>query len=187
MTTHLIFPSDGNDAPAPSGDELALYNKAGQLYARSGLGIQPLLGYSRAYAQLVEEQPTGISGGTAPSTSAWFTRTINAVRYNDGIVSGLAANTWTLPAGIYDVLAWVPISPTISSGLVAARLWPTALQGQGAIAGPQPGVWIMGRISLAEPTALRLESRTSTAANLGLAVGFGPVEVYTTINIWKVN
>lgn len=186
MTTHIIFPSDGNDPYPPNGDEVALYNKLGRLYARSAVGIQPLIGYSRGYAQLVEEQPTGTSGGTVPYATTWFIRNINTIRYNEGIVDKLVNNVWTMLAGTYDVLAWVPIIPN-NNGVAAARIWSTFLhlQGQGSTAATQ-GIWIMGRVKFLKPTNLRLECFVSSSASLGTAIGVGPVETYSIVNFWKV-
>lgn len=187
MTTHLIFPSDGSDAPAPSGDELALYNKAGQLYARSGLGIQPLLGYTRGYVQVAHQLPAGTVAGAPGSTSAWFARVLNTVWYND-IGATLANNTLTVPAGVYDVLAW---ATKIDGGTAKIAIWDQSLgyliYGLNNMAGNDIPLQAHGRINLPAGGALQLQMRVSAGGNLGNAYNVGAPEIYALLSLWKVN
>ena len=108
--------------------------------------------------------------------------------------ASLASNKITLPAGTYFIYARVPAmnvdrhksrlrNVTDSSDTLIGSntyLTPSNVMGDS---------WIIGRFTIAGTKDFEIQYRNQTVASnvgLGLGVGYGVLEVYTDVQIWKV-
>lgn len=146
-------------------------------------------------AVVEEQQSSGTNGGTFTAGS-WATRVLNTeVADPDGIVS-LASNVFTLEAGTY-LIRWS--APAFRVDNHQSRLYNVTLgaavgYGQGsrsANAGTYTQNASSGSavVALTGSTGFRIEHQCSTTqatTGLGLGLGFGGVEVFTTVEIVKL-
>lgn len=143
-----------------------------------------------------EEQVSGTDGGTHTSGS-YVTRVLNTVLTNEITGASLASNQILLPTGEYFILARAPhyntAGGTHKAKLVNATDTADLLVGAsvelGAATDTTSYAWVTGRFSLAASKACEITHRTTVTKNttgLGGAAGFGEVEVYTDVLIWKV-
>lgn len=142
-----------------------------------------------------EEQPSGTHGGTATAGS-YLTRVLNTVLTNTISGASLASNQITLPAGTYEIDASVP---GFICGGFKAKLY-NVTDGADLIIGNfgsasvpyQTGDFctVRGRFTLAATKALDLRMRcnvTRATDGLGVALGYGDVEVYADVFIKKIS
>ncbi len=142
-----------------------------------------------------DEKASGTHGGTFTS-AAWRTRDLNTVKAN--LISGalVGSNQVTLPAGTYWLEATAP-GYSVNSHQLRWRNTSdntTTLVGQscdGASGAPssQTHASVCGRFTIAGSKNFELQHRcdlTEGTVGFGAACGFGEVEVYSELKIWKV-
>ena len=147
------------------------------------------------YLHVREEQASGTAGGTSTSAT-YHVRTLNTtVGANSIIGASLASNIVTLPAGTYEVVA---SAPAAAAGVHKLSLYNDSdavdiLVGSNA-AGPTPtGVQThslcQGRFTLAATKNVKLRHYIGNglaSSGLGAAVSSGQVEVYASLQLWRV-
>lgn len=144
-----------------------------------------------------EEQSQGTNSQSATTTGSWITTVVNTEKTNEISGASLASNEITLPAGTYEIEAFVPLYQTFSGGSnsAKARLFDQTntavlLYGTHASAGSASSAnaslvsVIRGRFTLAGSAALRIQ-HYKTAANVPVAFSQG-TEVYTDVMIRKI-
>ena len=149
--------------------------------------------FGTALLHVRDEKSSGTDGGTN-TTGSFVTRTLNTVMTNEISGASLASNKITLPAGTYFIYARVPAfnvdrhktklrNTTDSSD--------TLIGSNSYVSGSsiQVDSWIIGRFTIAGTKEFEIHYRNQTAitsTGLGLGVGYGVLEVYTDVQIWKV-
>lgn len=149
-------------------------------------GVEPawvMLGRMHA----VDEKPSGIGGG-ASVVGSYVTRELNTVRSNTIAGASLSANKVTLPPGRYRIRGIPGIGDygvRNKSRLVNDTSGSVLAFGVSS-AGPASEVCVEIILSIA--SAIHLEHRLSAngSANLGAALSYGDVEVYSQLIIEKV-
>lgn len=139
-----------------------------------------------------DQKATSTNGGS--SSASTQVRTLNTVVLNGITGASLATNAITLPAGTYEIVAKVPAYNASRHGafLRVAGGGALVIEGTAELSGSnaQTSSYIIGRFTLASPTAVEVAHKISVAqASDGLGVSAqitGVVEVYTDVHIWKV-
>lgn len=144
---------------------------------------------------LADEKANGTAGGTCTAGS-WFTRTLNTVWENSITGASLSSDQFTLPAGKYLIRGR---SPGVATNRLQARLYNVTdaavsrygSNGYGSQTAPntQTESVIAAIVTIAASKAFRIEHQCNTtkATNgLGLEGSFGGVEIYTTVEITKL-
>lgn len=147
------------------------------------------------YLHVREEQANGTNGGTSTSATQ-HVRVLNTTVGTNSIPSAsLASNIVTLPAGTYEFRAEAPCPNGSAHKLSLYNDSDSTdiLVGVSVSSASSAGVSVLaicsGRFTLATAKNIKLRHYISTgfATNgLGLAVGSGSVEVYASLQIWKV-
>ncbi len=147
------------------------------------------------YALLQEQQASGVAGGTFTS-GAWRTRTLNTeVADLDGIVS-LAANQFTLAAGTYTIRAIAAGHVVDQHKLALYTISDAAYTAYGtsskasSTSDGQTYAELVTQFTIAVPKIFELHHRCSTTAatnGFGRNCGFGVIEIYAQVEIWKAN
>lgn len=146
------------------------------------------------YMQVNETQAQNTAGG-ATVAATWQTRTLNTILVSTITGATLGSNQITLPAGTYYISATAP-AYAINGHRI--RVWNVTdglqlLIGQGEYtnAATQTNALVTGRFTLGSSKAIRIDHYTqSTRATNGLGVqvnASGYSEIYTTVEIWKLN
>ena len=145
-------------------------------------------------AYLSEVQASNTNGGASVATT-WTTRTLNTLVDSTGIVTSLASNQFTLPAGTYNVKAFSPQNSTnghkcrirnITDGTTLV-VGETAYNST-AVSLNCPAI-LEGEFTLTSSKALALQyySVISQGTNgLGISVNSGEVEVYGRVVLTKI-
>lgn len=134
------------------------------------------------------------SASGALTAATWVTRTISSISSDvDTIITSLAANKFTLPAGRYKILVVASAYKTDkhravlcdNTGAVAG----TVVDGVGGFASNGDSVQsvslISGEFTLASATALHIEHYAdTTVASVGQGNGYAP---HMTIDLWRLN
>lgn len=145
-------------------------------------------------AYLSDVKPSGTAGGS--SVIGTQTRTLNTIVDNTGIVTSLASNQFTLPAGTYQIEA---SAPGYNTGLLKARVRnitdsTTAIIGSSeythttSVAGSMRSV-LVGEITITTSKTFELQMYTGGAQatnGLGVAAVTGESEVYSQVKITKI-
>jgi hypothetical protein len=148
-------------------------------------------------ATLSDVKASGVGGGTA-TAGAYQTRTLNTLSDPTGIVTSLASNQFTLPAGEYYVEAF---APAYSTGLNKFKIR-NITDSTDAIIGPSqfnPGIsstdrascggTLRGVIVLSSSKIFELQHRVSltvATTGFGFDAGFGDSEVYSVVKITRI-
>ncbi len=142
-----------------------------------------------------DEKADGVAGGTF-TQNIWQTRDLQTVKTNEISGASLAANQITLPAGTYFIsgraLAHFVDGHKIkirnitdgSDVLIGLNGW------SGTAASEMIASFVSGRFTLAATKVLELQHRctvTRVTNGFGLADSFGVIEVYSDVQIWKVD
>lgn len=145
-------------------------------------------------AYLSDVKANNTNGGSASATTT-ATRTLNTIVDSTGIVTSLASNQFTLPAGTYKVFARVP---GLAVNNHKARLRnisdsTTAILGSSAFASSAGAVQsdsiIDGEVSITSSKIFEIQHYTTAARatdGQGSAVASGDSEVFTTVTITKI-
>jgi hypothetical protein len=147
------------------------------------------------YLHVREEQTSGTAGGTSTSATQ-HVRVLNTTVGTNSITgASLASNIVTLPAGTYEFRADAPclngtqhkISLYNDSDSTDILVGVSVSSASGA--GASVPAICSGRFTLATAKNIKLRHYIYTGlvtSGLGLAVGSGSVEVYASLQIWKV-
>lgn len=139
-----------------------------------------------------DEKTSGTNGG-AFTAGSWVTRTLQTISYNGGSLATLSSNQITLQAGTYKIIASaignnVGIHQTriynVTGAVAVAYGLVNKLSSVDASASITECM-----VSPGTATVYRLEHRCSTTNStdgMGIAAGFGNVEVYASVNIEKI-
>lgn len=147
------------------------------------------------YIKLSDTKAEGVTSGTFTSGS-WTERVLNTEDTDTGNHCSLSSNRFTLSAGTYEIRASAPF---LAVNLNKTRLRNATdstdvLIGQSSYGNStnlvSGSALLSGRFTIAASKALALEHRCSTTqATNGLGVpstGFGVVEMYAIVELWKV-
>lgn len=141
-----------------------------------------------------ETQTSGTNGGTFTS-GAWQTRTLNVEAYDNASIGSLSSNQITLPQGTYLVRWSTPAHALVErhqSRLYNVTDTVAVSYGQNS-RGSDEQTFSQGTCILVVSggsKAYRIEHRCETTvatSGLGVAMGFGTDEVYTTVDIQKID
>tara|TARA_Y100000310_G_scaffold211266_1_gene212041 strand:- start:18127 stop:19173 length:1047 start_codon:yes stop_codon:yes gene_type:complete len=142
-----------------------------------------------------DEKPDGTAAQSI-AAGTWTTRDLNTVGTNTITGASLLSNEFTLPAGTYEILAFVP---AFNSNGAKARLYnvtdsavelgSTNATGHSSFNGFGNNV-INDQFTLAGTKTLRIEQIVATTSNGGVTVGAitnnSEPEIYTTVNIREI-
>jgi hypothetical protein len=150
--------------------------------------LQPRIAY------LSEVQASNTNGGASVATT-WTTRTLNTLVDSTGIVTSLASNQFTIPAGTYNVKAFSPQNSTnghkcrirnITDGTTLV-VGETAYNSTAVSLNCPAGLDGEFTITSSKVLALQYYSVISQGTNgLGIAVNSGEVEVYGRVILTKI-
>lgn len=145
-------------------------------------------------ATISHQLASGNHGGTATS-GAYATRPLNTIDDPSGIVTSLASNQFTLPAGDYYITANAS-AIRVDSNKIKIRNITDSLDAIIGIPSYSPGstdgtanTFVSGRISIASPKVFELQHRVTTTRatdGFGEAASYGDNEVFAIIKIQKV-
>lgn len=145
-------------------------------------------------ATLSDVKASGTSGGTATSGS-YQTRTLNTLSDPTGIVTSLASNQFTLPAGEYYIEA---SAPSFNCEMNKIRIQNTTDSTTPLLGVPSYSrvttnastpAFLSGSIVITSTKTFELQHRvgsTQATTGFGLAASFGDNEVYAIVKITKV-
>jgi hypothetical protein len=151
-------------------------------------------GLDSPYLCIVDEKPSGTAGGTFTS-GAWRVRTLNTIRTNTIQGANLASDTITLPQGKYKIIASCPATVV---GYHKAKLENISDTIDAIIGTSEYSIntsnvptrsFLSGEFEIASSKDFQIQHRcssTQTTTGFGLSSGFGVVEVYTQVEIWKI-
>ena len=150
-------------------------------------------GLFSSYASICDQKSSGTAGGAA-STSTWNVRDLNTeITDPDGIVS-ISSNKFTLGAGNY-LIKWVAPAHRVNKN--QSRLYDvtnTAVIGYGqSMRSYQSDVTStnsngLARVTPSGSTEYRIEHNAESnegGEDFGQSGGFGGVEIYTVVEIYK--
>ena len=150
-------------------------------------------GAAEDYILIRDEKADGVDGGGF-TAGAWQTRDLTVIVVNQGSHVSLATNQITLATGTYKVKAHAP-ARTVNSHKIKLRNITDGADivigtSERAISGDgnQTRSFLEGRFTIADTKVLELQHRCGTTRvtnGLGIASGFGVIEVYAIIEFWK--
>ena len=141
-----------------------------------------------------DEKADNTAGGTATSGS-YQTRTLNTEMTNEISGASLSSNQITLPSGTYYIHA---TAPAFDVNRHKAKLRNTTDSTDTVIGNSSFGDTsgnvsnnseIVGRFTISAQKVFEIQHRvqtTGTTNGFGVENGFGEVEIYTNVRIWKV-
>jgi len=147
------------------------------------------------YMYVREEQTSGTNGGTS-STTTTVTRTLNTVKVNTISGASLTSNQVTLPAGTYYIKGSCPAYKSLGIKAFIENITDTTteLVGQSCYCPlTEAGMYIapvIGKITLAATKIIALQLYTQggyATYGLGNTVNSGDVEVFSELEIWKLD
>ena len=144
------------------------------------------------YMHVRDEKANNTAGGTSVATT-WTKRVLNTSVANTITGASLANDTVTLPAGTYDFHASFP---AYAAYYIRGKLRNTS-DNSDIIVGPSAYYYstygsylysFSGRFVIAAEKNIQLQYWVSVgvASGLGLATNSGGVEVYASLEIWKI-
>ena len=154
------------------------------------------VGRKPEYISIRDEKAANTEGGTFTS-GAWRTRDLNIEAIDTGNNCTLAANQFTLRPGTYRIQASAPAMTVLlhkaklrnitagSDTLIGTSEFIDLEGGNGG----QTRSIIGGQFSIATATVFEIQHQcltTRATDGFGNASNFGVVEVYTTVELWKV-
>lgn len=163
----------------------------GETGATGPAGSTGATGPAMAYVYVLDEQNTGVDGGS--SSTSWADRAFNTKKVDTAGIATLSGNAVTLPAGTYRVQAR---APGYKCGGFMAQLWNATnstiiLNGSAARAGTgddtQVDSHIIGMFTIADAKAIKviqLCESLQSSNGFGKACG-GSKEVYAQAEFWK--
>lgn len=142
---------------------------------------------------LQEQQPNGTQAG-ASVAGAYQTRVLNIKLIDTDGICTLLANQFTLPAGTYRCWAGAPGLSILRHRVRIRNIsdGTTALLGKGAYddTGQEGFAMVSGIFTIADSKTFELQHYTQTAIavnGLGIAVSSGETEIFSQVELQKVN
>jgi hypothetical protein len=145
-------------------------------------------------ATLSDVKASGTAGGTATSGS-YQTRTLNTLDDPTGIVTSLASNQFTLPAGEYYIEASAPAYKIDGNKIKLRNITDStdALVGNIAYGGSgvetQSLALLAGKLTISSSKVFELQHRvitSKTTDGFGISLAFGDNNIYSIVKITKV-
>lgn len=155
--------------------------------------LSPISNINQSYILLQDQKAANTAGGTF-TTGAWRTRDLNTEVSDAGGHCSLSTNQFTLAAGTYRILAFVPF---VRTGSTAARLQnvtdaTTTLESTSAFSTASTGDGayniISGRFTIASSKAFEIQqqgAQTVSTSGFGFQTNYNSVEIYTSVELWK--
>lgn len=145
-------------------------------------------------ALLQDVKDNNVSGGTAVATT-WTARTLNTISSDpNGLIIDLASNEWKVAAGAYQVKVLAPFHHTRGTRLRLYDVTNSVVIGYGPSLyinnGVDMEVSLNVRITPHKDNVYRLEyycERGGHADGLGLAANVGQSEIYTTLELTRLD
>jgi len=145
-------------------------------------------------AVLQDIKANNVAGGTAV-TAVWTARTLNTVTSDpNGLIIDLASNEWKVAAGAYQVKVLAPFHHTCGTRLRLYDVTNSVVIGYGPSLyinnGVDMEVSLNVRITPHKDNVYRLEyycERGGHADGLGLAANVGQSEIYTTLELTRLD
>lgn len=154
----------------------------------------------QSYANFIDEKPDGTAGGTFTS-GAWRTRDINTIKEDDdGLIVSIVANQFTLLANEYHIRIKCPsmrvqsnIARLYNVDLGVVTLLGTNEYSEATPFGSHASSIIQGFFTIGVDTLFEIQHHCFLTR---ITHGFGgsvftsapqPVEVYTSVELWKVD
>jgi hypothetical protein len=181
-------------APVAPTSGYRLYFLNDYLYRMDNAGVSNRIDVYASVAHLADVKASGTGGGASSNPKAWHTRDLNTIiSDDDGIITALAANQFTLEVGTYTFRAWAPSWGILENqlGLYDTTAAAFITHGVNSYSRSAEGSqsFCVGEFTLAIQSVLELQMLSD--AGLGADVkNFGyPAsitdEVYAQILIWK--
>lgn len=183
------------DPSSPANGDVWYNSTSGLLKARQAGATVAVLGantFGAAYAQVQDQQPSGTNGQSL-SSGSWTTRQLGT-KVTDDIGITLTSNHMVLAAGTYYVDAFAVFE---DCAMCQIKLRDTT-NGVDLIIGssvysftsayPTPTSDLRGRFILSGTCNVELQCQVSSSNSLrggGRPAGFGVVEVYASVDLWK--
>lgn len=145
-------------------------------------------------AYLSDVKASGTAGGATSATTT-ATRTLNTIVDSTGIVTSLASNQFTLPAGTYHIDASAPAQSTAAHRIRLRNITDstTSLLGSSETSTNASTVTsssrIVGELTITSSKVFELQHYTTTAQptnGFGIASGTGENEVYAQVKIIRI-
>lgn len=187
------------DGPDAGGITAARFDPAGEAAGNAQTVITREKGDARYAASrgeiIVEDRKGATEGGQALTASTWVRRDLNTVVLNTISGASLANDEVTLPAGTYDVQAFVPSIVVNTSVTRLYDVTNSAILLQGSVANSHSSFYtsvtsvIMGRFSLSGTAQVGIDHYVQTSAAGGggpIGIGAGNYSVFTRMQITKV-
>lgn len=141
-----------------------------------------------------DEKASGTSGGSATSGS-YVTRTLQTTKTNEISGASLAANQITLPAGTYRIDASAPAYNVDGHQAILLNVTDATTPVVGTAehsfssSGALTRSIVKGTFTIAGTKVFELRHHVTTSfasRGLGYETGYGNVEVYAEVQIWKI-
>lgn len=147
-------------------------------------------------ATISDVKASGTAGGTATAGS-YQTRTLNTLSDPTGIVTSLASNQFTLPAGEYYIEASAPAFYVAAHKAKLRNISDSSDSILGTVAyatsavadGSDARSFVTGSLTISSGKVFEIQTRvnvTRAGNGLGIDAGMGDNNIYTTVKITKV-
>ena len=203
--THIRFRTDGSERlRIGSAGQIGLgganYGSSGQVLTSQGSGSAVAWttlssGLFSGVALLQDRKSSGSHGGQPPNTSQYNQRDLNTEVFDTGNFVSLSSNDFTLTAGTYLIRASVPAHRTNNSRAILYNVTDgsTVAYSQnvyirdGAVTGGH--IDLTARFTIGSSKAFDIRHRVSNSdgEGYGHASGYGDIEIYTQVLIFKEN
>lgn len=165
---------------------------SGNLLTSNGTTWTSATPSSTNVAYIREEQTSGTNGGTFTS-GAWQTRVLNTKTDPNSIVTTLASNQFTIPAGTYQIEATAPAFVVNAHKAKLRNITDSTdtLIGssENTQGNAQTSSRVCGTFTIAGSKVFEIQHQgtaTSTSNGFGMASSFSVVEVYTQVMLTKI-
>ena len=171
---------------------------AKKLYVGTDLSIGGSLsvtgGINPPYLNMIEEKASGVDGGTF-TASGWRTRVLNTIRGTNSITGSsldTTLNQFTLPVGTYRIFA---SAPSWAVGFHKAKLRNITDSSDTLVGTSETSdttyngasrSFVIGTFTIASQKTFELQHYCTVSQSFGRATGTGLVEVYSTVELWKL-
>ena len=203
--TNIAFRTDGSERlRIGSAGQIGLgganYGSSGQVLTSQGSGSAVAWttlssGLFSGVALLQDRKSSGTHGGQPPNTSQYNQRSLNTEVFDTGNFVSLSNNDFTLTAGTYLIRASVPAHRTNNSRAILYNVTDgsTVAYSQNvyirdaAVTGGH--IDLTARFTIGSSKAFDIRHRVSNSdgEGYGHASGYGDIEIYTQVLIFKEN
>ena len=171
-------------------------NLSGALPAISGANLTGITaGLYSGVALLQDQKSSGTHGGQPPNTSSYNERDLNTEVFDTGNFVSISSNNFTLTAGTYLIRASIPAMRTnqTKANLYNVSDSSTVAFSQNlyardsAVTGANIDLTCRFTISGTKTFDIRQRVSNSDGEGFGHATGYGDIEIYTQVLIYKEN